>query len=420
MHIYWDGSLGICCAESQKLYSGTDYNIATMSIREWVNSEPVQNFRRRIQGDQRLPECSRCYQDEDHGGHSRRYNCNQKSVIFTKTAFEDSLAQSPVRQWVASSGESSLLPIDLHIDLGNYCNLACKMCKPDASTTIAAQHVKWGIESDRKFLKQDWTRDHAVWTRFKHELLDISGLKNIHFMGGETLLTDRFEDLVDFMIEHNRLDICWSFVTNGTVFKPRLMKKLQQFPRVGIEVSIETLDARNAYQRQGTNTDQVLHNICNYLEYCNGSSITVTLRPAVSALTVGGYGSLLKYALTNNFVVKGLQVTRPAHLRIDTLPRSIRLQYRDQYVSILQQLETVSVDEDYNASDPNNTPRMVKEQAQLMLALLDQPEHPDQNVRLAELVAHCQRWDQVYNLDARLVYPEWQEFLYQHGYNVSC
>jgi hypothetical protein len=239
-------------------------------------------------------------------------------------------------------------------------------------------------------------------------------------MGGETLLTNRFEDLVDFMIEHNRLDICWSFVTNGTVFKPELMKKLQRFPRVGIEVSIETLDARNAYQRQGTDTDQVLHNIRKYLEYCNGSSITITLRPAVSALTVGGYGSLLEYALANNFVVKGLQVTRPAHLRIDTLPVSIRLQYRDQYLSILQQLETVEVDGDYNASDPNNTSRTVKKQAQLVLALLDQPEHPAQAARFAELVAHCQRWDQVYNLDARLIYPEWQELLDQYGYNVSC
>jgi molybdenum cofactor biosynthesis enzyme MoaA len=420
LHIYWDGSLGICCQEHHKLYPGTGYNIATMGIREWFNSAPVQDFRRRIMGDSRLSECKTCYQDEDHGGHSRRHNCNQKSVIFTKTAFAESLIQSPGQHWFASSGASQRLPIDLHIDLGNYCNLACKMCKPAASTTIAAQHVKWGIESDRQYLGQDWTRDNTVWTRFKHELLDLPGLKNIHFMGGETLLTDRFEDLVDFMIEHDRREVCWSFVTNGTVFKPGLMEKLQQFPRVGIEVSIETLDARNAYQRQGTDTAQVLKNIDRYLEYCNGTSITVALRPAVSALTIGGYGSLLEYALTNNFVIKHLQVTRPAHLRIDTLPRDVRAQYRDQYMTILQQLDSVSTSGDYNASDPNNAPRIVKEQAQLALTLLDQDNPQEQFTRLAELVAHCQRWDQVYGLDARAVYPEWNNLLDQHGYNVSC
>lgn len=412
--------MGICCQERQKLYSEGSYNIATMGIKEWFNSDPVQNFRRRILGNDRLPECQTCYRDEDIGAHSRRYNCNQKSAIFTKTAFADSLIQSPSQHWFASSGISQRFPIDLHIDLGNYCNLACKMCKPAASTTIAAQHVKWGIKSDRQYLGQDWTRDATVWTRFKHELLDLPGLSNIHLMGGETLLTDRFEDLVDFMIEHDRRDVCWSFVTNGTVFNTSLMEKLQRFPRVGIEVSIETLDHRNAYQRQGTDTAQVLKHIDQYLEYCNNTGITVTLRPAISALTIGGYGSLLSHALANNFVIKHSQVARPVYLRVDTLPHGIRTQYCDQFMTILQQLEAVSIVGDYNASDPNNVPRIVKEQALLALALLDQDNPQDQSTRLAELVAHCQRWDQVYKLDARSVYPEWQEFLDQHGYNVSC
>jgi hypothetical protein len=222
------------------------------------------------------------------------------------------------------------------------------------------------------------------------------------------------------MIEHDRRDVCWSFVTNGTVFNTSLMEKLQRFPRVGIEVSIETLDHRNAYQRQGTDTAQVLKHIDQYLEYCNNTGITVTLRPAISALTIGGYGSLLSHALANNFVIKHSQVARPVYLRVDTLPHGIRTQYCDQFMTILQQLEAVSIVGDYNASDPNNVPRIVKEQALLALALLDQDNPQDQSTRLAELVAHCQRWDQVYKLDARSVYPEWQEFLDQHGYNVSC
>ena len=46
-------------------------------------------------------------------------------------------------------------------------------------------------------------------------------------MGGETLLTDRLEDLVDTMIEHKRFEICFSFVTNGTVFRLELLNKLK-------------------------------------------------------------------------------------------------------------------------------------------------------------------------------------------------
>ena len=298
LHIYWDGSLGICCQEAHKLYSDSDrqYNIATMSIKEWFNSIPVKKFRTDILGNQQLTECTRCYTEEDHGGNSRRLKSNQKSVIFTRTAFDASIQQSPgYKHFLTSAeqqGHTDTYPIDVHIDLGNFCNLACKMCNPRASSTIASQQVKWGIESSRQYLGTDWTRNTEVWNNFKQQLLELPKLNNIHFMGGETLLTDRFEDFVDFMIDHKRFDLCFSFVTNGTIFRPELIQKLKQFRRVGIEVSVETVDEHNAYQRQGTDTELVLSNIKNYIELCNETSVTVALRPAPSLLSIGYYTEL--------------------------------------------------------------------------------------------------------------------------------
>jgi hypothetical protein len=142
-----------------------------MSIQDWFNSEPVRRFRTNILQNQRLSECTRCYLEEDHGGNSRRLKSNQKSVIFTRSAFQSSFEQSPGYNHFAHSalndGQTHTHPIDMHIDLGNYCNLACKMCKPEASSTIAAQQVRWGIESSRQFLGTDWTRDEQVWASFK-------------------------------------------------------------------------------------------------------------------------------------------------------------------------------------------------------------------------------------------------------------
>ena len=123
-------------------------------------------------------------------------------------------------------------------------------------------------------------------------------------MGGETLLTPRFEQLVDHFLAQNRRDVCFSFVTNGTVFNPSLLEKLSEFKRVGIEVSIETVDQHNDYIRQGTDTQQVLQNIDRYLLYANNTSITVALRPAPSALSVGYYNGLLTYALEKQLIVK--------------------------------------------------------------------------------------------------------------------
>ena len=172
-------------------------------------------------------------------------------------------------------------------------------------------------------------------------------------MGGETLLTRRFEDLVDHMIAHNRLDVCFSFVTNGTTFKPALMSKLKKFRRVGIEVSIETVDAHNVYQRQGTDNQLVMTNLDRYLDMCNGSSITLTARPAVSALTIGYFPGLLEYCLDKNLIVKSLLVNSPRFLDAVILPHTVKQQYLEHYQTLVDRLNSVQVPKDYNASDPN-------------------------------------------------------------------
>jgi hypothetical protein len=406
IHIYWDGSLGICCQEDHKIHNNDQkYNIASMTIMDWFNSEPARNFRLNMLKDTRDPVCRRCHIEEDNGGHSRRLKSNQKSVIFTRTAFDNSFKQSPgYKQFeysVDNQGNTNTHPIDIHVDLGNYCNLACKMCNARASSTIASQQVKWGIKESKQYLGNDWTKDNVVWNSFKQQVLDIPGINNIHFMGGETLLTDRFEDFVDTMIENQRFDLCFSFVTNGTIYKPGLVEKLKKFRRVGFEVSIETLDQRNSYVRQGTDTDQVLKNIDQYLENCNNSSVTVALRPVPSLLTIGSYISLLEFALKRNLIVKSIVCTYPRFMNIDLLPQNIKDTYKEQYIKFLKQLDLLVVDSDYNASDPNNHQLVIKEQAQMCLNLLNSTTPIDTEQQLKELVSHCRRWDNVYKLDAR-------------------
>jgi hypothetical protein len=425
LHIYWDGSLGICCQEDHKLYkdNNNQYNIANMTISDWFNSEPVKNFRTDIMKHQPLSQCRRCYIEENNQGHSRRLNSNQKSVIFTRTAFEQSFVQSPGYKHFEHSnnhqGHTLTNPVDLHIDLGNYCNLACKMCSPRASSTIASQEVKWGIQSSRQYLGNDWTRDVLVWNSFKQQLLELKNLKNIHFMGGETLLTDKFEDLVDHMIVNQRFDLCFSFVTNGTVFRPELMNKLKQFQRVGIEISIETVDEHNCYQRQGTDTNQVLDNIKKYQQWCNGTSITIALRPAPSLLTIGYYWGLLRYALQNHLIVKSNLCYRPRFLAAEILPNDIKKLYKIPYMQLLQELQHIRADSDYNASDPNNYELAVKEQVEMCLSVLDTDAPADSEKELERMVRHCERWDKVYDLNAMTLYPEFFEVLQRYGYSIS-
>ena len=423
IHIYWDGGLGICCVESHRLYKDTEtqYNIANMSIMEWFNTEPPKKIRRDMAGSSGISICSQCYIEEGNGWNSRRFNSNMKSVIFTRNAFDASYSQSPglphFQHSIENQGHADTHPIDLHIDLGNFCNLACKMCDPSASSTIASQEVRWGIESSKKFVGVDWTKDPVVWQRFKDELLTIPHLNNIHFMGGETLLTDRMEDLVDHMIQHKRFDVCFSFVTNGTIFRARLLDKLSKFRRVGIEVSIETLTKHNAYVRQGTDTQQVLDNIKHYQNWCTGN-VSLTLRPAPNILTIGNYTTLLEYALENKLVVKSVLVTRPDFMDATILPESIKQLYLTRYQDLLSRLEHIDASSDYNASDPAQYVQIVKQQILMITEVLKAKQPDDAEARLKKLVQHCKRWDAVYNLNAWDLYPEFEEILSRYGYGT--
>lgn len=419
LHVYWDGSLGICCNEDHKLYSNTKWNIKDVSISEWFNSEPVRQFRMALLGDQRHSACARCYFEEDYSGNSRRFKSNQKSAIFTQQAFDPSYTQSPGHRHFEHSalnqGHTVTHPVDMHIDLGNYCNLACKMCSAKASSRIASQEVAWGISSSRPYLGTDWTKNNHVWQSFLDQLIDIPNLQNIHFMGGETLLTDRFEQLVDFFILHGRFDVCFSFVTNGTVWKPNLISKLTQFQRTGIEISLETTDQRNAYIRQGTNTEQVLKNINGYIDMTNGSSVTVALRPAPSALSVGSFHTVLNLALQHQLVVKSNLCYDPKFLDIKVLPAAVKLTYKNAYQKLLDQLPRAN-NQDFNASDPNNYQLIVREQAQMIMDVLCADDPDDIEQLQSQLVAHCRRWDSVFGLSAKQCYPELEELWCRYGY----
>lgn len=405
-HIYWDGGLGICCQESHRLSEDPQYNIRNMTLAEWFNSQPVREFRMKMFDAISTDTCSRCYFEEAHSGTSRRHRSNQKSVIFTKQAFEESFTQSPgYDHFMFSKGMDGLtdtLPIDLHIDLGNHCNLACKMCWPGASTRIASQYVKWGLPAEQ-YLGVDWTADTKVWTRLLDELVTIPKLKNIHFMGGETLLSPRLEQLVDHMILHRRFDVSFSFVTNGTVYRPELIEKLKQFPRVGIEISIETATPHNDYIRQGSKVEEVLSNIRKYKQLCTSSDVSVTLRPAISALSIGYYHTLLRFALEEKLLIKSLIVTNPVYLNPSVVPFNIRNQYMVPYIQLLEELNDVDINIDYNESDTSNYRHSVKLQAEQVLLLMR-----SESIRpgIDELASWCQRWDREFEFDLYQLYPE--------------
>ena len=109
----------------------------------------------------------------------------------------------------------------------------------------------------------------------------------------------------------------------------------------------------------------------------------------------------------------------PRFLSVEILPDSIKKQYQLKYQEFLLQFDSIVVDQDYNASDPNNYKSVIKQQAEMYLSVLQTPTPEDSEQALEALVRHCERWDRVYGYDAKKLYPEFQEILDRYGYSIS-
>lgn len=411
IQIYWNGDYGICCAERHKItHSGydqqTEYNIRTMSIRDWYNTSVLSEFKNKLFGNEKLSNCERCYVEQTNTGTSRRHKQLQKSVIFQNN-FTESYQQSP--NLPKFENQLPSVPVDFHVDLGNYCNLACKMCWSGASSTIAKQNVIWGDESARPYLGVDWTKDQTVWDRFCNELLDIP-IKNLHFMGGETTIQPRFKQLLKFLIHHGRHDINVSFVSNCTNWDSELLDLLLEFNRVGLECSIETVTRHNDYIRQGSNIEHVLENIQKYKQIADNDRVAVTVRPVISNLSIGTFHTLLRYCLENQMLMKSNPLVRPEFMMVKHLPDSIKQEYKKPYMQLIEDYDLdMDIKQDINESNINRLSDIIAIYIRQALNLLDTPESQDSLDKLSELKAHCKKWDSVYNLNMKDLYPEFEQ-----------
>lgn len=423
LQIYWDGSYGFCCAEDHKIYDSTDaakYNVKNMSIQEWMNSKPMKDVRKSMLGDSELSICARCQITQEKSGTSRRHQCNQKSAIFTKNHFLESFNQSPHKNIFLDSifdDKLHLQPLDLHIDLGNYCNLACKMCGPLASSRIATHYNNWGIKKSPKednfdgASTNDWTRDQSTFNRIVREIASFKNLQNIHFMGGETIIQKGFVRFLDRLIEAGRHDVGISFVTNGTVYNKEAIEKLQKFSgRVNIEISIETTTQHNSYIRQGTDTGQVLTHIKKYQEICDSNNWDITIRPALSSLSVGYYNTLLKYCLDQKLLIKSMIVEYPNYLKVCHLPDNVKQKYIKKYqefaVTNNLQVEQVSKIMDFNESDKHNFKKLIALEVDKVLNMLKENQTSESEFMLEQMSVWCKKWDKVFQYDPKKLYPE--------------
>lgn len=420
VHIYWDGSFGACCSEKKKPYDTGDYNLKNMTVGEWFNSAPMKQLRHDMHGDMPLAMCAGCTYEEENGHESKRIRENFKTIIFTKDNFNKSMEQSPWKDRFDSAltNTNQEAPIDWHVDIGNECNLSCKMCRPEASSLIANKYRKWNIEfRDNK----NWASHKPSWDNFISSITSAR-INRLHIMGGEPMISKKFKDLVDHLINSNNTGMSISFVTNGTVLDQDLIDKLKKFKSFDLEISIESITNNNHYIRQGIGdcTQSTLSHINSLLKQ-QSDTFHVVLRSVPQLLNINTYDQYIKWAWDSKVSIQSTPLIRPPYLSINVLPLAVRQRLIPNFIKVKEYINQSSNHTFKSLFVGRDTSRLhlqLISHCDTMISLLDQPEPLNIKELRAELAEWLMRWDKEFNLNAFDFYPEYTEFLNEIQYRV--
>ncbi len=246
-HVLPTGDVVQCCAV--EVGSTSLGNVKQKSLEEIWNDDGFKAIRRKMIDGVAVEACKVCYSAEDAGGTSLRTKSNHD--------FAQHLNLVNITQADGSISEFKLRYYDVRFS--NLCNLHCRMCCPELSSSVAND---WAIMNnlpkprilDVYKSREEFLRDFAP---------HVSSLEEIYFAGGEPLLIDAHYWALEELLRQGKKNLRLRYNTNFTIlgkgswFAPDLWK---HFPTIEIGASLDADGDRIEYIRQGIKWNKILEN----------------------------------------------------------------------------------------------------------------------------------------------------------------
>jgi MoaA/NifB/PqqE/SkfB family radical SAM enzyme len=330
-----------------KQSSDAAINVRDTSIIEFYNSERMQQLRTDFLNGKSPVGCSNCYYQDQFGKLSGRRRQLIKSGISDQ--FDLQMRSSPHYEHFLHSannnGHSNYYPTDLQIDLGNFCNSACIMCDPVASSRLAQDYRKLSKIDSVTFGEPkpyySWPRDALV--KVADELTKIPNLRYIHFLGGETLFDSAFYVICKHLIDSGRSqDIIIGTTTNGTIYDEQVEQLIHKFKEFHLGISIESVSNLNDYVRYPGKINQILSNIDKFLALREQSGLYVSLRITPNIFTAYELDQLFEYMINHRVIAESCDIlSDPSCLRIELMPDDIRQEIINKIGSVIERYRLV-------------------------------------------------------------------------------
>lgn len=253
MHAFPDGRAYPCCLADYWKPVG---DLRKHTMEEVWNQAAYKTMRVNMLEDKPCTECTKCYEQEENGFFSMRYDSNRNYghhiAEVDNTLSDGTHPEFKIRYW--------------DVRFSNLCNFSCRSCGPIFSSNWYNDHVKlYGKKPDvlgRDMLRVEYTsgnEDDMMAQMMPH----IPHLEQVYFAGGEPLIMKEHYFMLEKLIEHNKTDIRIQYNTNFSElrFKDKhVFDYWKHFKNVSVGASLDASGSRAELMRKGTDWNQTVEN----------------------------------------------------------------------------------------------------------------------------------------------------------------
>ena len=299
-YVHPNGKMRLCCTTIQDIPTDNNYNLfdaSKHSIDDYWNSNRMKEIRRKMIAGEKIRDCERCYKQEEQGVTSLRSIRGMNEFISNTQPDGTYLKPATTMQ----------------IQLGNICNLKCKMCSqmyshmhgmetrdigkqdPDWLHWVKEQGANVNNWTNELGIKQEWYKNQDLKLKmFEHISKHIT---HLNVIGGEPTLIPEFYEMFDYCNKQGTLDKKdVTIVTNLTNTNPKLTDWLPKLKSWTIWASIDGIAERTEYIRYPSKWEKVLDSLGFYRSVL-GSNGKITLSPAVQLLNIDQLDEIIKWWL---------------------------------------------------------------------------------------------------------------------------
>ena len=292
IHVITDGTFKGCCVMSHGEQKGrllTNGNVHTVykdGIKGAMNSDTSKQLRLDMLQGKWHTNCTRCMNEENSGVRSMRQLYEQRWS--NKFSLDDAKK--------ITNPETGEIPQDhrpfyYDIQLGNLCNLKCRICNPIVSSSWLPDYMKMMKKGDQgkirvrggkkpfdifvqhvKGKQYNITPNPFSWAetdKFWESMSAIKGeIDHLYLIGGEPMMIHRhFKFLEECVESGDAKNMILQYDTNLTNIPEKVLGYWSHFKELWIGFSIDGMGPELEYMRAPVKWDHILRNINRVEKY---------------------------------------------------------------------------------------------------------------------------------------------------------